>query len=279
MTNPCLVDYHLHTSRCGHAVGGIGEYIDRAKTMGLTEIGFADHLPLFHTIDATLAMSWDELPLYLADIAKLKKSLAEPKVKLGIEVDFIPKYVDRIRAALDDYDFDYILGAVHFVDGWGIDDRRYLDNYGAYKLEDLFERYFDLLVQAARSGLFDVLAHADLIKKYYQLTPEPLELFERAAAGLAETGIAIEVSSAGLRKPCREAYPGLEFLKICRRYEIPVTLGSDAHAPEQVGFRFKYLLEQLKAAGYSAIVTFEGRQRRMVEIDWSLLERLPAGGD
>ncbi|MDP1809578.1 MAG: PHP-associated domain-containing protein, partial [Actinomycetota bacterium] len=63
---------------------------------------------------------------------------------------------------------------------------------------------------------------------------------------------------------------------MCRRHDIPVTLGSDAHAPEQVGFRFKYLLEQLKAAGYSEIVTFEGRQRRMVEIDWSLLERLPA---
>lgn len=276
MTDLSLVDYHIHTSRCGHATGGIGDYVNQARTRGLMEIGFADHLPLFHTVDATLAMSWDELPLYLADIAKLKESPAAPKVKLGIEVDFIPKYVDQTRAVLSDYAFDYVLGSVHFVDGWGIDDRRYLDNYGGYELADLNERYFDLVIQAARSGLFDVLAHLDLIKIFYQLNPLPLDLYERVAEALAATGVVIEVSSAGLRKPCRQSYPGPEFLKICRRHDIPVTLGSDAHAPEQVGFRFKYLLEQLKAAGYSEIVTFEGRQRRMLEIDWSLLERLPA---
>lgn len=269
-----LVDYHIHTARCGHAVGKIEEYVERAKEIGLTEIGFADHLPLFNTVDATLAMSWDELPLYMADIGKLKV-MEDPKVKLGMEVDFLPKYVDQIRAVIDDYDFDYILGSVHFVDGWGIDDRRYIDNYTGYELDDLYNRYFDLLIQAAHSGLFDALAHIDLIKKFFQLTPAPLGLFERVAENLAQTGIAIEVSSAGLRKDCREIYPGLELLKICRRYEIPVTLGSDAHAPEQVGYKFKYLLEQLKTAGYSEIVTFEGRQRRMQEIDWSLLERLP----
>ncbi|HEB12613.1 MAG TPA: histidinol-phosphatase HisJ family protein [Actinobacteria bacterium] len=259
-----LADYHVHTARCGHAVGGIDEYVEYAKDLGLVELGFADHLPLFNTIDATLTMSWDQFPSYLADIRRLKKDSSRPKILMGIEVDYMPKFVEQTANILAEYDFDYVLGSVHFVDGWGIDDRRYIDFYEDYALEDLYERYFDLIIQAAESGLFDVLAHPDLIKKYFRLEKEPLDLYERVVKKLAATGIAIELSSAGLRKPCREPYPSLEFLKICRHYNIPVTLGSDAHAPEQVGADFGLLLEQLARVGYSEVVRFSERRRTTV---------------
>ncbi len=261
-----LADYHVHTERCGHAVGKIDEYVERAKSAGLTEMGFSDHLPLFHTIDASLAMSWDQFPLYLFDVRRLRENQTEIKVKLGIEVDYFPKHAQQIGHLLAQHDFDYVFGSVHFLDGWGIDDRRDIDRYGDYELEDIYKRYFDLLEKAAESQLFDILAHPDLVKKFFQLKPEPVDLYERVIKRLAATGIAIEVSSAGLRKPCQEIYPSRAFLEICKRHDIPITLGSDAHAPDQVGFEFSSVLEEIRAAGYSEIALFKERQMTMVKI-------------
>lgn len=261
-----MIDYHIHTARCGHAGGAVADFVGHAKSVGLDEIGFADHLPLFHTFDASLAMSWDDLPLYLADIKKLRESVDSPRIKLGIEADYIPKFADQTRAILADYDFDYVLGSVHFIDGWGFDDRRYIDNYNAFELADLYERYFSLFVEAAKSGMFHVMAHPDLIKKYFQLDPEPVSLYEDVVRELAGAGVAIEVSSAGLRKPCREIYPGRAFLEICARYGIPVALGSDAHAPDQVGQDFELLALELSAVGYTEIAAFTAGVRTMVDL-------------
>jgi histidinol-phosphatase (PHP family) len=262
-----MIDYHLHTVRCGHANGTARDYVNQAKTLDLSEIGFAEHLPLFHTIDATLAMSWDELPSYIAEIQKLKEEGGVPEIKLGIEADYIPKFANQTREALEQYDFDYVLGSVHSIDGWGFDDPRYLDGYDAYfDLYVLYERYFDLLVEAAQSGLFDVLAHPDLIKKYRQLEAEPVAIYEKVVPSLAKTGVAIEVSSAGLRKPCREIYPGPKFLDLCARHGVPVTLGSDAHEPGQVGCQFDELHEALATAGITQIAAFSGRERKLVDL-------------
>jgi histidinol-phosphatase (PHP family) len=270
-----LIDYHLHTARCGHAVGELDEYVRRAADLGFREIGFADHLPLFHTIDSTLAMSWDEYPLYLADIKRLKNQVERPRIKLGIEVDYLPEHLGQINDIIQDEEFDYVLGSVHFVDGWGIDDPRYLAHYDDYDLEDLYGRYFTRFIEAAESGSFDIMAHPDLIKKYFKLAVEPIDLYERAAQALAAAGTAIELSSAGWRKPCGEPYPSRRFLEVCRRHRVELTLGSDAHAPEQVGFAYKRLLLELKEAGYSEVLMFTGRQKEKVKIDWSMLERLP----
>ncbi len=263
---PGLADYHIHTSRCGHASGTIAEYVEQARARGLAEIGFSDHLPLWHTIDATLAMSWDEFPLYMAEINKLKEDRGSPRVKLGIEADYIPEHIDRTAEILADYDFDYVMGSVHFIDGWGFDDRRYSHLYDAYEISDLYERYFNLLIEAAGTGLFDIMAHPDLVKKYHRMEPEPISLYEKTAAALADAGVCIEVSSAGLRKPCREIYPSHEFLKICRAHDVPVTLGSDAHTPDQVGDEFNELVNALREAGYTEITIFDGRRRRMEQV-------------
>jgi histidinol-phosphatase (PHP family) len=270
-----LIDYHLHTARCGHAVGDPDQYVKQAAALGLREIGFADHLPLFHTIDSTLAMSWDEYPLYLADINRLKNQVKRPRIKLGIEVDFLPQHLEQINDVIANGEFDYVLGSVHYVDGWGIDDPRYLAHYDDYDLEELYGRYFGRFIEAAESGSFDIMAHPDLIKKYFKLPAEPLALYEKAAKALAGSGTAIELSSAGWRKPCAEPYPSRQFLEICRRHGVEVALGSDAHAPEQVGFAYRRLLLELREAGYSEVLTFSGRQKEKVKIDWSMLETLP----
>lgn len=267
-----MIDYHIHTARCGHGSGTAADYLEKARSLNLHEIGFSEHLPLFHTIDATLAMSWDELPLYTAEVERLKTE-SEPgpgevgtRVKLGIEVDYIPRFAEQARAAIEDYDFDFVMGSVHFIDGWGFDDRRYIDNYDAFDLRELYERYFELFVEAACSGLFDVMAHPDLIKKYFRLDDEPLALYERAARALAATGVAIEVSSAGLRKPCRDIYPGQAFLDICFAEGVPVTTGSDAHTPNQLAMGFTAVYQALERAGYTEILSFTGRERAPVAL-------------
>lgn len=262
-----LVDYHLHTARCGHAQGRLIDYLNKAYELGLQEIGFADHLPLFHKIDQTLTMSWDDLPLYIAEVKKLKAEQTKIKVKLGIEADYVRQHVEDLAEALAGSDFDYILGSVHFIDGWGFDDRRYADFYEHYTVEELYEKYFDLLIEAAQSGLFDIMAHPDLIKKYnIRLPQEPLHLYQKAAAAFAQAGVAIEVSSAGLRKDCQEIYPSLAFLTCCQKQNVPVTLGSDAHQPSQVGQDFTALLAWLKKAGYKQIAVFNQRKKSFVEI-------------
>ncbi len=261
------VDYHLHTKRCGHASGEMQEFIDRALSLGLDEIGFSDHLPLLNRIDRTLSMSWDEFPYYLSDVAKVQERNKNIKIKLGIEVDFIPRYQDELANIIENYKFDYVLGSVHFLDGWGIDDRRDIFNYENYDINDLYQRYFAQLRLAAESGLFDILAHPDLIKKYnfkpdYSLT----ETYERTAAAIAAADIAIEVNSAGLRKPVKEIYPSQEFLNICTRAGVPVTIGSDAHCPQDVGRDFQLLSDSLAEAGYDKIATYSQRKRTMRSI-------------
>ncbi len=262
-----MIDYHIHTARCGHGSGSAADYLAMARSLNLQEIGFTEHLPLFHTIDATLAMSWDELPLYIADIERLKTEAAPARgevgtlVRLGIEADYVPKYVEQTRAALNNYDFDFVMGSVHFIDGWGFDDRRNIANYDAYDLPDLYERYFELFMEAVSSGLFDVMAHPDLIKKYFRLEDEPRALYERAAQVLAGHGVAIEVSSAGLRKPCRELYPSQTFLDACFAAGVSVTTGSDAHAPDQLAMDFTAVRQALELAGYTEIQTFDSRVR------------------
>lgn len=262
-----LVDYHLHTKRCGHASGEMQEFIDKALSLGLSEIGFSDHLPLLNLVDRTLAMSWDELPFYLADVAKVRDGNKDIKIKLGIEVDFLPRYRVQLANIIENYDFDYVLGSVHFLDGWGIDDRRDIFNYESYDIGDLYERYFTQLRLAAESGLFDILAHPDLIKKY-NFKPEHslTETYKKTAEVIAKAGIAIEVSSAGLRKPVKEIYPSQEFLNICAQAAIPITIGSDAHSPQDVGRDFQRLLDSLTTAGYDKIATYSQRQRTMLTI-------------
>jgi len=256
-----LIDYHLHTKRCGHASGEMQEFVDKAIGLGLEEIGFSDHLPLLNLVDYTLAMSWDEFPFYLADVSRAQENNRNIKIKLGIEVDFLPKHRTQLANIINNYDFDYVLGSVHFLDGWGIDDRRDIFNYENYNIDDLYERYFEQLRLAAESGLFDILAHPDLIKKF-NFRPEHslTATYKQTAEAIAKAGVAIEVSSAGLRKPVREIYPSQEFLNICAQAGIPVTVGSDAHCPEDVGRDFQLLLESLSAAGYDKIATYSQRQ-------------------
>ncbi len=266
-----LIDYHIHTVRCGHAEGRMEEYAARALELGLGEIGFSDHFPLLHMEDATLSMGLDELPVYVREVGELRELFPGLPIKLGIEVDYLPETASRLPSLLDAYPFDYVMGALHFVDGWGFDDPRYLYGYEGRDLLALWERYFELLGEAAESGLFDVLAHPDLIKKFgFRPEADVRPLYKGCLDRVAAAGVVVEVSTAGLRKPAGEIYPGEDFLRLCRERDIAVTLGSDAHHPREVGEGFGEALRLLRRVGYEELTTFSGRGKSSLELTYLL---------
>ncbi|MDD3717356.1 MAG: histidinol-phosphatase HisJ family protein [Actinomycetota bacterium] len=262
-----LVDYHVHTARCGHAEGRLEDYAARALEIGLVELGFSDHMPLLHTRDETLSMGLEEFPLYVREVEELRGRYRGPHIRLGIEVDYLPQTASRLHALLDAHPFDYVMGSLHFVDGWGFDDPRNLDGYAGRDLLALWERYFDLLGEAAECGLFDVLAHPDLVKKFgFRPDADVRHLHEDCLDRIAESGVVVEVNTAGLRKPVKEIYPGEDFLRLCRERDISVTLGSDAHRPGEVGRDFEEALSLLRRVGYEELVVFNGRERSALRL-------------
>lgn len=259
-----LVDYHIHTKLCGHAIGEPVDYVREAVRRGFTEIGFADHMPLLRIRDEHLTMEPHELPHYVALIEELRSVTDGIKVRLGIEMDYFPGQMDEIWDAAAGIDFDYVYGAVHYIEGWDFGDSRRLSSYQGRDPDETYRRYFEIFCEAAREGRFDIMAHPDLVKKHGIVSRAPIEdFYEMSATALSEAGVAIEVNTSGLRMRAVEQYPSLSFLKHCARHGVAVTLGSDAHSPAQVGLDFDIALSMLKKAGIREIATFERRKRSM----------------
>lgn len=258
-------DYHVHTERCGHARGAAWEYVTAAREKGLEGIGISDHLPLLHTTtpDPVLAMSRDELPEYVDEVIELKERYPG-YVLLGIEADFNPDIAGETADLLAAYPFDYAIGSIHYLEGWGFDDPRYADEFDSRDVNAVYREYLELVGRAADSGLFDVMGHLDLVKKFgHRATNDLAPEWERLAQRLADAGVAVEINTAGLRKPVGEMYPAAEVLELLAGAGVPLVFGSDAHSPEDVGRDFPNALELARRCGYREYVTFlsnrEGR--------------------
>jgi histidinol-phosphatase (PHP family) len=268
-----LVDYHVHTARCGHARGAMERYVERAIAAGLTELGFSDHLFQYwlpaDQRDPELAMAEWEHDFYIEDVERCRHQYARDIViRLATEADYIPGHEPRLEAILRRYDWDYVIGSVHFLDGWGFDDRRYLGGFDAWDIDALYARYFDLVGASAETGLFDTIGHADLVKKFgHRATRDQADVYARVAARFARAEVCVEVNTGGLRKPCREIYPNPDMLRACRLGGVPITLGSDAHAPDEVAADLDAATTLMKHAGYDAFVKYAGRRRTSVRLE------------
>jgi histidinol-phosphatase (PHP family) len=192
----------------------------------------------------------------------------ETDLKLGIEMDFVPGREDRIATFLEDRPWDYVVGSVHFLrdqavdhDGWDV-----WDPYPASP-DAIWRRYFETVAEAARSGLYDIMAHPDLVKVWGPQRPRPegdlRRFYEPLAEAVADTGVAVEVSTAGLRKPAAEIYPSRALLEMLLDAGAVIALSSDAHTAGDVGRGYDEALELLDAVGVSEIAVFEGRRRRL----------------
>ena len=269
-----LTDYHMHLRSDSTEAkaeeffveSNLVRYLEFARERGVAEIGFSEHVYRFRqALDVWRHPFWeenavDDLDQYCGFIEDMK-SAGHP-VKLGIEMDFIPGREDQIASLIDGRPWDYVIGAVHFIADRAVDH----EGYDAWRRSDpdsVWGEYFKTLGAAAESDLFDILAHPDLVKVWGGGRPaparEPMAFYELAIDGIASSNVAVEVSTAGLRKPVGEIYPSRELLEMCTAAGRPVALSSDAHQPEHVGYRYDAAAEFLAAANVRALAVFSGR--------------------
>lgn len=270
---PALVDYHVHTTRCGHASGSMAAYVARARQLGLGELGFSEHFYVYwlppHQRDPEYGMPQAELADYVADVRRLQRDTPGLTIRLALEVDYIPGWEARLPALLAGERWDYLLGSVHFLDDWGFDDPRLVHRYQDHDITLLYERYFELVMAAAETGLFEVMAHLDLPKKFgHRPTRDPRPLYRQVAACLRRADVCVEVSTAGLRKPVGELYPAADLLRACFEAGVPATLSSDAHQPHEVGADYERALALLREVGYTEFAVFEQRRRSFRRLPW-----------
>jgi histidinol-phosphatase (PHP family) len=252
-----LPDYHTHTARCGHASGLPTEYVQAALERGLAGIGIADHLPLLPDADPRLTMGAADLPGYVAEVQALKADYPG-YVLLGVEADYRPHTVSEVRGLLAEYPFDYVIGSVHFLEDWAFDDPREISEYADRDIDEVWVQYLELLGDAAESGLFTIMGHLDLVKKFgYRPTRTLDKELGRLVDRVARAGVLVEINTAGLHKPVGEAYPDPDILRRLCEAGVPITFGSDAHLPEHVGRDFALAAALARAAGYTEFAALE----------------------
>ena len=269
-----IVDYHMHLRGASegregtidHSLEAIERYIEVAAERGVDEIGFTEHLYYFREFDGIVEHPYQrsrighDLETYIDVITEAKRQGLP--VKLGLEVDWYRAWAAELGELVAPYDWDFLLGSVHIVDGDEVD--RDPGLWAQLPVETVWRRYFEEVCALARSGLVDVLAHPDLAK-IFGMRPAPeviVELHAEYAEAAADGGVAVEVSTAGLRKKVGELYPDPELLADCSARGVPATLASDAHVADDVGRDFESALELLRATGYETISVFDARRAR-----------------
>ena len=257
-----LCDYHTHT-RLTDGQGEPREYAAAAVAAGLTEIACTDHMPFAHR-SSTWHMRMENLPLYVGWVESARREFPQLRILLGLELDYLPGIEQELRELQKRYDWDFFLGSVHFIGDWNHDAPEAITRWRTCDVDAEWAAYFKLLTDAARTGLYDSMAHPDLPKKFgFRPKRDPAPLFEAFLRACAETGTAIEISTAGLHKPCKEIYPSLDFLKLARTSGVAITFGSDAHLPRDVGRDFDQALALARAAGYTESCRFLKRKKTL----------------
>ena len=274
-----LTDYHVHLRPDGDdtpaerffTAANAERYRTVASERGIAELGVAEHVYRFREAlavwDSPFWRQWaaDDLDDYCAFVRE------ETDLRLGIEADFVPGREDRMASLLEEREWDYVVGSVHFVGDLAVD---LDDEWDIWRRgespERVWRRYFEHVAEAARSGLFDIMAHPDLVKVHGAGRPRPdgdlRRYYEPAVEAFADAGVAVELSTAGLRKPAGELYPARALLEMVLDAGCPIALSSDAHVPDQLGFRYEDAVQALADAGVRELCVFERRTRRLEPI-------------
>lgn len=290
-------DYHVHLHPHGPYTGKgprpgqypiehIEAYFESAYANGATEIGFTEHLYRCIESQPVLGTWWEEDPRkdlreFTASYVRSERVLSLERyvqavvdakdrglpVKLGLEVDFFPGTVDAVVEFLSPYPFDFLIASTHWLGAWGIDlaQQEYeFDRRGHLRS---YEEYFAMETRLAASGHFDVLAHADVVKKRgVKLDEVPTDMYEELAVAAARGGTAVEVSTAGLFQPAREMYPARPLLERFHNHNVPITLASDAHVPQNCGRDLPRAIELARSVGYTHRIEFTDRRGTLVQL-------------
>lgn len=289
MADVVLLDMHTHVWEHGPGtpvptIAQLEAYCEAAARAGIAEIAITEHCYRFSRIADEVLPHWDrpgptalqlatdrtiategggDLDAYV-DVLIAAKDRGLP-ILVGLEVDHLPGAADAMAAVLADYPFDMVLGSVHWLDAWLFDD--YGNEVFAAVWRDgdvdaIWARYVDEILTLARSGAVDVLAHLDVIKVAGHRPSDVASHEDRLVDGLRGTGVAVEISTAGWRKPVDEMYPSPRLLAALATAGVPLTTASDAHVVDIIGDRFDDLRHVLREARIDELVTF--RQRQLV---------------
>ena len=262
------VDLHNHTTLCNHATGTVEEYVQRAIELGIDEYGFSDHAPMNY--DPKYRMDVSQRSLYEKWVLDAKEKYKnEIKVLLGYEVDYLDGYLlDEIINAK----VDYLIGSVHFLKNknemWGFDNPEFIGVYESKDIDTIWIEYFDAIKSVAKTGLFDIVGHLDLIKVFKFLPKKDVRIIAKdALLEIKKSNMVLEINPAGLRKPINETYPSKQLLELAYELGIDITFGSDAHSVEQVGFMYEEAKNLAKEIGYKRLVSFENRDKIFYNLD------------
>ncbi|MEA2072677.1 MAG: histidinol-phosphatase [Campylobacterota bacterium] len=257
-----LVDLHNHTPLCNHAEGTIQEYVQSAIEQGTKVFGFSDHAPM--DFDPKYRMKFEEMSEYESDVLKAKEAYKDKiEILLGYEVDYLKGHMDK---KVLNADVDYLIGSVHFLEGWGFDNPEFIGKWEEQDIDEIWQKYFDTIEEMAASELFDIVGHFDLIKVFkFMPKGDILEMAEKALQAIKKAGMVLELNVAGYRKDVQEAYPSRRLLQRAFELGIPITFASDAHKPEQVSLYNDEIVEMAKSIGYFKCSYFIKRQQCEIE--------------
>ncbi|MCL1910602.1 MAG: histidinol-phosphatase [Leptospirales bacterium] len=260
-----FVNLHNHTSLCGHALGSPDEYIEEAIKKNTSYFGFSDHAPLSEEVRNGESMRPEEAEAYIETVLAAKTRYAGSiEILLAFEVDY-PLHDSFAKSYFTDERIDYLIGSCHCIGGWAFDNEQGIETFSKRDIDDIYTEYYKIMSELVESRLFNIAGHFDLLKKFgFRPRRAFTGAIEAIAKKMAKTGTAFELNTSGLTKPIKEIYPSKEILDIFFNCNVPVTMGSDSHSPEQVGYGYDTAVNILKAAGYRKLVAF--RKRRPFEI-------------
>lgn len=254
-------DYHIH-STFSDGSAAPEEYIPYARSAGLKEVGFSEHLTLFRD-SLDWSMNSDSVKPYLKKIKDLKKTVNDISVRTGLEVDYFPGKEKEISAFLKKLELDYVIGSVHYLGDKTVDMGP--EFYKGKNIDTLFEVYFEQVINAAASGLFDIIAHCDLIRIYgFKPVQDAGLLYKKLARSFKEHDVVFEINTNGRNRPIGDFYPDRKFLKIFRDEGVPVCVNSDAHMPSRVSQYFDEAYDLVRSAGFTEMAVFKKRERFMI---------------
>ncbi|MFB1082095.1 histidinol-phosphatase [Jeotgalibacillus sp. JSM ZJ347] len=265
------VDYHTHNSRCGHASGGIEDYILSAIKQGFTEIGISDHSPFFHLEQdfglPGMVMAKSEFPSYIEECIKLKdKYKSQIKVRVGIEADFFEGQSHHYTDTLNDQPLDYIIGSIHYVNGVHIFDKSRWRDPDTDPVT-AFNSYYDQMISLVKSDFCDIIAHPDAFLAFappiYDQCIEDKK--EQLLSLIGEKNLTVEINTSGIRK-YGEPFPKKETIKKLHQYGAVFTFGSDSHSPDEVGYEYDLVVNMIREIGVYEWAVFNGRKRSFLEI-------------
>lgn len=262
-----MVDFHSHTYLCEHATGTPEEYIDSAIQKGIKVFGFSDHAPLPDNLRDGITMYVHQTEEYIELISKLRNQYKEQiDIKIGFEVDY-PLHNTFEKKYLTDERLDYLIGSCHFIEDWPFDHPDFIEKYEKYGVDNVYKTYYQHLAEMVSSGYFNIVGHFDLVKKFgHRSSVDFNDEIVKISKLVCKNNMAVEINTAGLRKPVKEMYPSEQILKILYKENVPVTLGSDSHTPQEVAADFDKAIELIKKIGYRKVSAFSKRKRYEIDI-------------